>query len=224
MTGQRILVVDDERALANMVSRILEEEGFMATPVGDGAAALVSVRQTPPDLIVLDLSLPHVNGLEVCRQLRREGVGVPIIMLTARDAVPDRVKGLEAGADDYLIKPFALEELLARIRVQLRRTAGQVEHLVVGDLTLEPGARRVVREGEEVELTAQEFSLLELLMRHPGQVLTRERILDHIWGYAATPSSNVVDLYVHYLRNKLEGDGHPRLIHTVRSIGYVIRP
>ena len=223
MARPRILVIEDEPSLAGMIVTVLGEEGFSATAISNGAAALAALRRDEPDLIVLDLRLPGLDGLEVCRRLRRGGSSAPVIMLTALDTIPDRVQGLEAGADDYLVKPFALEELLARIRVQLRRASHETERLGVADLILETESRRVHRDGIEIELTAQEFSLLELLMRYPGQVLTRQRILDHVWGYAAAPASNVVDLYVHYLRAKLERGGGSRLIHTVRSVGYVIR-
>jgi two-component system response regulator MprA len=218
-----VLVVEDEVALARLLGRMLGEEGFEPRLEFDGTAALDAAVEQPPDAVVLDLSLPGVDGLEVCRRMRSQGLAAPIIMLTARDTVPDRVRGLDAGADDYVVKPFAIEELLARVRAQLRRSTVEVERLQVADLTLEPASRRAVRGGTEVQLTAQEFGLLELLMRHPGQVLTRQRILDHVWGYAATPSSNVVDIYIHYLRDKIDRGHPPRLIHTVRSVGYTLR-
>ncbi|MFZ0214465.1 MAG: response regulator transcription factor [Candidatus Dormiibacterota bacterium] len=220
----RILIVEDESPLAYIISRLLREEGFSAAIATDGPEGLELALRDRPDAIVLDLQLPGMDGLDVCRRLRAEGSVVPVIMLTARDGVPDRVRGLDAGADDYLVKPFALEELLARIRAQLRRTGRDTERLQVADLVLEPGSRRAWRAGRELTLTAQEWSLLELLLRHPGQVMTRQRILDHVWGYAAAPASNVVDLYIHYLREKIDRDAEQPLIHTVRAVGYVLRP
>ena len=219
----RVLVVEDEVPLARLLGRVLSEEGFDPCLEFDGGAALEAARREPPDAVVLDLSLPGLDGLEVCRRMRAGGLTGPVIILTARDAVPDRVRGLDAGADDYQVKPVAIEELLARLRANLRRRSLDVERLQVGDLVLEPGARRAVRAGREIQLSPQEFGLLELLMRHPGQVLTRQRILDHVWGYAATPSSNVVDIYIHYLRDKVDRGHARRLIHTVRSVGYTLR-
>lgn len=218
-----VLVVEDEVPLARLLGRVLSEEGFDPCLEFDGREALEAARRQPPDAVVLDLSLPGLDGLEVCRRMRADGLTGPVIMLTARDAVPDRVAGLDAGADDYLVKPFAIEELLARLRANLRRRSLDVERLQVADLVLEPGSRRAVRAGREIHLSPQEFGLLELLMRHPGQVLSRQRILDHVWGYAATPSSNVVDIYIHYLRDKVDREHERRLIHTVRSVGYTLR-
>ena len=218
-----VLVVEDEVPLARLLGRVLTEEGFEPCLEFDGGVALETALRQPPDAVVLDLSLPGLDGLEVCRGMRAAGLTGPVIMLTARDAVPDRVRGLDAGADDYLVKPFAIEELLARLRANLRRRSHDAERLQVADLVLEPGSRRTVRAGREIHLSPQEFGLLELLMRHPGQVLTRQRILDHVWGYAATPSSNVVDIYIHYLRDKVDREPERRLIHTVRSVGYTLR-
>jgi DNA-binding response OmpR family regulator len=222
--GVRVLVVEDEVALGRLVARVLREEGFQALLEHTGDAGLARALEARPEAVILDLSLPGMDGLQVCRELRARALTMPVIMLTARDAIPERVRGLDAGADDYLTKPFAIEELLARLRAQLRRGSPAQEVLRAGDLTLEPDTRIVTRAGKEVALTAQEFSLLELLLRHPRQVMTRQRILDHVWGYNAAPASNVVDIYIHYLRDKIDR-GHQRgLIHTVRSVGYVLRP
>ena len=220
--GQSVLLIEDDPALAHMISRVLAEEGFRAQVEPSGHGGLDAALSIRPDAVILDLSLPHLDGLEICRQLRANGLGMPVIMLTARDAVPDRVRGLEAGADDYLTKPFAIEELLARLRVQLRRGM-PAERVEVADLTLEPATRIVTRAGTEIHLTAQEFSLLELLMRHRNQVLSRQRILDHVWGYDAAPASNVVDIYIHYLREKVDHGHSKKLITTVRSVGYTLR-
>jgi len=219
-----ILLIEDELSLARLLARVLEEEGFRALVETRGDTGLQAAISAAPDAIVLDLTLPVMDGLQVCRELRRRDLRMPVVMLTARDAVPDRVKGLESGADDYLVKPFAIEELVARLRAQLRRAGGAVERLNVTDLVLEPAARSVSRAGRDLALTAQEFDLLEFLMRHRGQVLSRQRILDHVWGYAATPSSNVVDIYIHYLREKVDKGQPVKLIKTVRSVGYVLRP
>ncbi len=221
--GPSILVIEDDVSLGHMISRILVEEGFQAQVETSGDRGLLASERQRPDAVILDLSLPQLDGLSVCRQMRAKGLTMPVIMLTSRDAVPERVRGLEAGADDYLTKPFAIEELLARLRVQLRRGKSS-ERLQVADLLLEPGSRIVTRAGDEINLTAQEFSLLELLMRHRNQVLTRERILDHVWGYDAAPASNVVDIYIHYLREKIDRHHAKKLIKTVRSVGYTVRP
>jgi DNA-binding response OmpR family regulator len=192
---------------------------------GDGSVGLAAARERPPDLVVLDLMLPGIDGLEVARRLRSASQ-VPIIILTARDAVPDRVKGLEIGADDYLVKPFHFDELLARIRVQLRRSqqAGQQhEVLRYGPVTLDTSARDVQISGRRVDLTAKEYELLELFMRHPQQVLTREVIYDRVWGYDFGGESNIIEVYVRYLRQKLEASGESRLIQTVRGVGYILR-
>ncbi len=218
-----VLVVEDQPALAHLVERVLGEEGFRVALAFDGRAGLEAALGTSPDAMVLDVSLPGMDGLDVSRAVRARGLRMPIIMLTARDAVPDRVAGLEAGADDYVTKPFAFEELIARIRAHLRREGRAVGALQVADLQLDPETHRVTRGGRELTLSSQEFRLLELLMRHVGQVLTRDRILEHIWGYDAEPSSNVVDVYMHYLRRKVDRDFPTPLIHTVRSVGYVLR-
>jgi DNA-binding response OmpR family regulator len=220
-----ILVVEDEKRLAGLVKRALDEEGHVVDVSHDGAEALDMARSTDYDLMVLDLMLPHMDGIEVCRRLRAEGNDVRILMLTARDAVDDRVLGLEAGADDYLIKPFSFSELIARVRALSRRQvqAQAEEELTVGDLVLDL-ARHEARRGDSViELTAKEFQLLEFLMRNAGHVLTRTQILDHVWGYNFDSFSNVVDIYVHYLRNKVDKGFPEPLIRTDRGVGYSIK-
>ncbi|WP_129674150.1 response regulator transcription factor [Candidatus Chloroploca sp. Khr17] len=224
MTTQHILIVEDEQEIANYLRRGLVLEGFQVTVANDGPGGLVVARETPPDLVILDLMLPGLDGLEVAKRLRAASE-VPIIILTARDAVADRVRGLEYGADDYLVKPFAFEELLARIRVQLRRrqTAQQHEQLRFSNLTLDTASREL-RVGERrVELTTKEYDLLELFLRHPNQVLTREVIFDRVWGYDFGGESNIIEVYVRYLRQKLEAEGEARLIQTVRGAGYILR-
>ncbi len=219
-----ILIVEDEGEIAGYLRRGLAFEGYSAEIAASGLSALTAARERPPDLVVLDLMLPGVDGLEVARRLRAAS-DVPIIMLTARDAVPDRVAGLEAGADDYLVKPFAFEELLARIRVQLRRRQrdDQPTQLRYGALTMDSAAHETHIGGRRVELTAKEYELLELFMRHPQQVLTREVIYDRVWGYDFGGESNIIEVYVRYLRQKLEAAGEPRMIHTVRGVGYILR-
>ena len=219
-----ILIVEDESEIAGYLRRGLAFEGYSAEIAVNGLSALAAARERPPDLVVLDLMLPSVDGLEVARRLRAAS-DVPIIMLTARDAVPDRVAGLEAGADDYLVKPFAFEELLARIRVQLRRRQrdDQPTQLRYGALSMDTAAHETHIGGRRVELTAKEYELLELFMRHPQQVLTREVIYDRVWGYDFGGESNIIEVYVRYLRQKLESSGEPRLIYTVRGVGYILR-
>jgi two-component system, OmpR family, response regulator MprA len=219
-----VLVIEDELALGRMIERVLREEGFAPVLERRGDTGLEAAVRRRPDAVVLDLSLPGLDGLEVCSRLRQRALQMPIIVLTARDAVPDRVRGLDVGADDYLTKPFAIEELVARLRSQLRRLEARSERLQVADLVLEPTARTVSRAGRPISLSVQEFALLELLMRHPNQVMTRRRILDHVWGYDSAPASNVVETYIHYLRNKVDRGEPVALIRTVRSIGYVIGP
>jgi DNA-binding response OmpR family regulator len=221
---QRILIIEDEVEIAGYLRRGLTFEGFTVDIATDGQTGLNAARETPPDLVVLDLMLPGIDGLEVARRLRAAS-DVPIIILTARDAVPDRVAGLESGADDYLVKPFAFEELLARIRVQLRRrqSAQQSGVLRFGSLLMDTASREVRVSDRRVDLTAREYELLELFMRHPQQVLTREVIYDRVWGYDFGGESNIIEVYVRYLRQKLEADGEPRLIHTVRGVGYILR-
>jgi two-component system, OmpR family, response regulator MprA len=220
----RILVVDDEPSVRDALDRALRMDGYRVQLASDGTEALDALAHTPPDAIVLDVLMPGPDGLEVCRRLRAAGDRTPVLMLTARDAVPDRVKGLDAGADDYLVKPFALEELGARLRALLRRSGGPIEDsLRYAGIDLDPAGHTVHRGERLVELTRTEFLLLELLMNHPRQVLTRTQIFEHVWGYDFGPSSNSLEVYVGYLRRKLEAGGEPRLIHTVRGVGYVLR-
>jgi two-component system response regulator MprA len=220
----KILVVDDERAVRESLRRALELEGYEIELAEDGTQALDRLEAEEPDAMVLDVLMPGVDGLEVSRTLRRKGSRLPILMLTARTQVEDRVEGLDAGADDYLTKPFALEELLARVRALLRRTSdGSGEPLRFADLTLDPGTREVTRGGERIELTRTEFSLLELFLLNPRQVLTRSLIFERVWGYDFGFASNSLDVYIGYLRRKTEAGGKPRLIHTVRGVGYALR-
>jgi DNA-binding response OmpR family regulator len=224
MSQQRILVVEDEAEIAGYLRRGLSFEGFVVETAADGQAALIAARERPPDVIVLDVMLPKIDGFEVARRIRSAS-DVPIIMLTARDAVPDRVQGLEVGADDYLVKPFAFEELLARIKAQLRRVQGRSTGNVLryNNLQMDTAAHETTMNGRRVELTAKEYELLELFMRHPQQVLTRDIIYDRVWGYDFGGESNIIEVYVRYLRQKLESHGEPRLIHTVRGVGYILR-
>jgi two-component system response regulator MprA len=219
----RILVVDDEPQLRRALERALKLEGYDVDVAEDGDDALAVVADTPPDAIVLDVLMPRRNGLEVCRTLRSRDDRTPVLMLTARDAVQDRVDGLDAGADDYLVKPFALEELLARVRALLRRGNGADGALGYSDLTLDPSTREVRRGNRDLELTKTEFALLELLLRHPRQVLTRSQIFESVWGYDFGPRSNSLEVYIGYLRRKTEDGGEPRLIQTVRGVGYSLR-
>jgi two-component system response regulator MprA len=222
----RVLVVDDEPAVREALERALRLAGYEVELAADGEEALVRLGLEPgaADLVVLDVLMPKLDGLEVCRRLRRIGNGVPILMLTARDDVDDRVAGLDAGADDYVVKPFALEELFARVRALLRRSGnGTDEVLRFADLELDPRRYDVRRAGAAIELTRTEFSLLELLMRNPRQVLTRSLIFERVWGYDFGPSSNSLEVYIGYLRRKTEAGDHPRLIQTVRGIGYALR-
>jgi two-component system response regulator MprA len=224
MGAMRILVVDDERAVRESLRRALELEGYQIELAENGSEALERVASQPPDAVVLDVLMPGMDGLEVSRTIRRGGNRVPILMLTARTQVEDRVEGLDAGADDYLTKPFALEELLARLRALLRRTAdGSGEALRFGDLELDPKTREVSRGGESIELTRTEFSLLELFMLNPRQVLTRSVIFERVWGYDFGYGSNSLDVYIGYLRRKTEAGGKPRLIQTIRGVGYALR-
>jgi two-component system response regulator MprA len=221
----KILIVDDERAVRESLRRALELEGYEIELAGDGSEALYRVEANDePDAVILDVLMPGLDGLEVCKRLRRAGSRLPVLMLTARDEVEDRVAGLDAGADDYVTKPFALEELLARLRALLRRTgAGSGELLRFADLELDPSTREVRRAGEAIDLTRTEFSLLELFMLNPRQVLTRSTIFERVWGYDFGFSSNSLDVYIGYLRRKTETGGRPRLIHTVRGVGYALR-
>jgi two-component system response regulator MprA len=221
---ERILVVEDDRSVRDAIERALQFEGYEVTTARDGAEGLQAVLNDHPDAIVLDVMMPHVDGLEACRRIRARGDSTPILMLTARHEVSDRVDGLDAGADDYMVKPFALEELLARIRALLRRsTGGTTDVLVAGDMRMNVGTREVFRSDRRIELTKTEFDLLELLMENAGLVLSRDTIYQRIWGYDFETSSNSLDVYIGYLRRKTEVDDLPRLIHTVRGVGYVVR-
>jgi two-component system response regulator MprA len=222
----KILVIEDDEGIAGTLYRGLTFEGYKVNVAYDGTTGLASARDDPPDLVVLDWMLPGLDGLEVCKRLRSAGP-TPIMMLTAKDAIADRVQGLDAGADDYLVKPFAFDELLARVRALLRRAKpaaeGTGEILKVVDLVMDTGAREVRRGNRKLELTAKEFDLLELFMRHPRQVLTREVIFDRIWGYDFGGESNIIEVYVRYLRQKMETENEPRLLQTVRGYGYALR-
>ncbi|WP_084960404.1 response regulator transcription factor [Thermoactinospora rubra] len=224
----RLLVVDDEPALREALQSSLEFEGYRVATVRDGQEALEELAREPYDAVLLDVMMPRLDGLTACRRLRSAGNHVPVLMLTARDAVGDRVSGLDAGADDYLVKPFELDELLARVRALLRRSAlgggtGGGPELAFADLRMDPVTREVTRGDRPLELTRTEYLLLELFLMHPRQVLTREQILAHVWGFDFEPTSNSLDVYVMYLRRKTEAGGEPRLIHTVRGVGYVLR-
>jgi two-component system response regulator MprA len=221
----RVVVVDDEEDLRRALERALVLHGYRVETADSGAAALRLLALEAPDALVLDVAMPGVDGLDVCRRLRAAGDRTPVLMLTARDGIDDRVAGLDAGADDYLVKPFALEELLARIRALLRRAGPEDAGTVLryGDLVLEPGTRLVRRGERPIELTRTEFLLLELFLRHPGQVLTREVISANVWGYEGYPASNSLEVYIGYLRRKTEAGGEPRLVQTVRGVGYVLR-
>ncbi|MEU0373455.1 response regulator transcription factor [Streptomyces sp. NPDC006283] len=230
--GERILIVDDEPAVREALRRSLAFEGYGTEVAVDGVDALARAEAYTPDLIVLDIQMPRMDGLTAARRLRAAGSRVPILMLTARDTVGDRVTGLDAGADDYLVKPFELDELFARIRALLRRSsyatgagaeAGEEDVLSFADLRMDLATREVTRGTRRVELTRTEFTLLELFLAHPRQVLTREQILKSVWGFDFEPSSNSLDVYVMYLRRKTEAAGEPRLVHTVRGVGYALR-
>jgi len=220
----RILVVDDERAVRESLRRALQLEGYEVELAEDGADALAKLNGGAPDAVILDVLMPTIDGLEVCRRIRREGNSVPVLMLTARAEVESRVAGLDAGADDYLPKPFALEELLARLRALLRRSGGTDELLRFEDIELDPATRELRRDGELIELTRTEFNLLELFMRNPRQVLTRSTIFERVWGYDFGFASNSLYVYIGYLRRKTEAGDRPRLIQTVRGVGYALRP
>jgi two-component system response regulator MprA len=214
-----VLVVDDDGPIRRMLERTLAAEGYGVSATGDGGAALAEVERSVPDLVVLDVGLPGLDGLAVCRRLRGKGLALPILLLTARDAVADRVDGLDAGADDYLVKPFAPAELLARVRALLRRGVVPDEVLAFGDLVFDVDTRVARRGGAEIPLSAREADLLELLLRNPRQVISRSQALEHVWGGVAAASLNAVDRYVSYLRRKL---GEPQLIHTVRGVGFML--
>jgi two-component system response regulator MprA len=221
--AEHILVIEDEQRIADFLRRGLTYEGFRVSVAGDGPLGLAMARDDPPDLVLLDWMLPGLDGLEVCKRLRAAGA-MPIIMLTAKESVPDRVAGLNAGADDYVVKPFAFDELLARIRAQFRRTHPQAaEVLRFADLSMDTSTREVKRGDRKLELTSKEHDLLELFMRHPRQVLTRDTIYDRIWNYDFGGESNIIEVYVRYLRQKLEAGGEPRLLQTIRGVGYALR-
>jgi two-component system response regulator MprA len=223
--GVKALIVDDEPAVRDSLARVLTAERYDVETAADGPDALAKVEVCQPDVVILDVLLPEISGLEVCRRLRHAGNRTPVLMLTAREAVTDRVAGLDAGADDYLAKPFALEELLARLRALLRRSSadGSVSELSFADLLLDLRTREARRGERRIELTRTEFLLLELLLRNPRQVLTRSMIFDRVWGYDLSESSNSLGVYVGYLRRKTEAAGEPRLIHTVHGVGYALR-
>jgi len=224
MESARVLIVEDDPNVRTALSRALSFEGYEIDTAGDGGRGLEAVVQDPPDVIVLDVMMPFVDGLEMCRRLRARGDKTPVLMLTALGDVADRVEGLDAGADDYLAKPFALEELLARVRALLRRSSGDVtEVLSFADLSMNLATREVTRDGEPVPLTKTEFDLLEVLLRAGGRVVTRDQIYRDVWGFDFGTSSNSLDVYVGYLRRKTEEGGRSRLIHTVRGVGYVLR-
>ncbi|MGW0805384.1 response regulator transcription factor [Nonomuraea sp. NPDC002799] len=224
----RLLVVDDEPALREALQSSLEFEGYKIVTANDGLAALEELATTSYDAVLLDVMMPRLDGLTTCRRLRAQGNHIPVLMLTARDAVGDRVSGLDAGADDYLVKPFELDELLARVRALLRRgrlSTGTPEgdRLTYGDLRMDPATREVTRGDRTLDLTRTEYLLMELFLAHPRQVLTRDQILSEVWGFDFEPTSNSLDVYVMYLRRKTEAGGEPRVIHTVRGVGYVLR-
>lgn len=219
-----ILLVEDEERLARFIELELSSEGYTMSVAHDGLTGLTMARESPPDLLILDWMMPGMTGLEVCRRLRATGSKVPVILLTAKDEVSDRVAGLDAGADDYVVKPFSIEELLARIRAHLRRNQEDNPDLLqFDDLTLNRRTREVFRNGRSIELTAKEFELLDYLLSHPRQVITRDQILEKVWGYDFMGDSNIIEVYVRYLRLKLEEKGERRLIQTVRGVGYVLR-
>ncbi|MDT3440502.1 MULTISPECIES: response regulator transcription factor [unclassified Pseudofrankia] len=233
----RVLIVDDDAAVRQSLERSLRFEGYEVATAADGIAALELIARERPDIAILDVMMPRMDGLEACRQLRARGDDLPVLMLTARDGLADRVSGLDVGADDYLVKPFALEELFARLRALARRSALAARTgaragssaavgsgvLSYGGVALDPSSRQVVRGGRELTLTKTEFELLELFLTHPRQVLSRSMIMERVWGYDFGPSSNSLEVFVSYLRRKLEAAGEPRLLHTVRGVGYVLR-
>ena len=220
---ERILIIEDDEEILRVLKRVLTYEGYIVDTALTGQAGLTLAQEQVPDLVVLDWMLPKMDGLEVCRRLQKLG-NQPIMMLTAKDTTQDRVQGLDAGADDYVVKPFEIEELLARIRALLRRTAAdRVKVLEFADLKLDSSTRQAIRNDREIELTAKEYDLLELFMRHPRQVMTREVIFDQVWDYDFGGESNVLDVYIRYLRQKLEENDESRLIYTVRGVGYVMR-
>ena len=220
----RLLVVEDEKKVAHFIKRGLEEEGYAVDLAGDGEEGLAMARDGVHDLLILDIGLPRRNGLQVLAELRKRKIATPVLLLTVRATIEDKVLGLDAGADDYLTKPFAFQELVARVRALLRRrTEGSPALLQFSDLTLDPARRAVFRRGEKIDLTAKEFSLLEYFLRNPERVLTRTQIIEHVWNYDFDSGTNLVDVYVNYLRKKVDSDREPKLIHTVRGVGYVLK-
>jgi two-component system response regulator MprA len=221
----RVLVVDDEPAVRESLERVLRHDGFEVDLAADGREAIRRLAAVRPDVVLLDVLMPQLDGLEVCRRMRDTGDRTPVLLLTARDAVDDRVAGLEAGADDYLPKPFALDELLARLRALLRRSGWEGDRKVLrfGDLELDPNAHEVYRGDRPIDVTRTEFLLLELFLHHPRQVLTRDVIFDRVWGYDFGPASNSLEVYIGYLRRKTEAAGEPRVLHTIRGVGYVLK-
>jgi len=221
--SERILIIEDDEKIVRLLQRGLAFEGYEVDTAPDGESGLIKAGNRKPDIIILDIMLPGIDGIEVCQRLRANS-SVPILMLTAKDALNDRIDGLDSGADDYMVKPFQLEELLARIRAVLRRTEqDRAPILSFADITLDTTTREASRGGNTIPLTAKEYDLLELFMRHPNQVMTREVIFDRVWGYDFGGESNVLDVYIRYLRQKLEENSAPRLLHTIRGIGYVLR-
>ncbi len=220
----RILVVEDERKVASFIKKGLEEEGYAVDLAGDGREGLTLALDAVHDLIVLDINLPSLDGLGVLEELRQARVKTPVLLLTVRATIEDKVLGLDTGADDYLTKPFSFQELLARVRALMRRRARpEAALLQVADLTLDPARRQVHRDGVRIDLTTKEFALLDFLMRHPGRVLTRTMIAEHVWDYDFDTMTNIIDVYVNHLRKKVDTDRHPKLIHTVRGVGYVLQ-
>ncbi|MDO9209431.1 MAG: response regulator transcription factor [Deltaproteobacteria bacterium] len=220
----RILVVEDERKVASFIRQGLGEEGYAVDVASNGEEGLAMARDGVHDLIILDIGLPKMNGLQVLQELRRRKVTTPVLLLTVRATIEDKVLGLDAGADDYLTKPFAFQELVARVRALLRRrTEGGPAVLQFADLTLDPARHTAFRGGQKIDLTSKEFALLDYFMRNPGRVLTRTMIIDHVWDYDFDTGTNVVDVYVNYLRKKIDSDREPKLIHTIRGVGYVMK-
>lgn len=222
--AEKILVIEDEVRIAQFLERGLIYEGYRVDVAHEGRTGLTMARDNPPDLVILDWMLPGIDGLEVCKRLRSAST-IPILMLTAKEEVENRIQGLDAGADDYIVKPFSFDELLARIRALFRRStpSSHPEVLHFGDLALDTGTHRAMRGNRAIDLTAKEYELLDLFMRHPRQVLTREVIFDRVWSYDFGGESNIIEVYVRYLRQKTEGENEPRLLHTVRGVGYVLR-
>jgi heavy metal response regulator len=224
MSPVRILIVEDEKKVASFIKKGLEEEGYAADVATDGEEGLALGLTRVHDLIILDIRLPKMDGLHVLQALRHDRVTAPVLLLTVRATVEDKVLGLDAGADDYLTKPFAFQELVARVRALLRRrTEGEPTVLCIGDLTLDPARRTVTRGDEKIDLTPREFALLDYFMRNPGRVLTRTMIAEHVWDYSFDTSTNVIDVYVNYLRKKVDAGREPKLLHTIRGVGYVLK-